>query len=499
MNAGKLMVPLGAGMLSLGVRLALFSYSFDLFGDEVIYVKLGRSVYDGGFPSFPASANEPPTPFFLHGPVFFYLESAWMRLWVNQATLWAQVLQMRTLNILLAAATAVVLVLLVERASGSLWAAGATGLLFAIDPYIIRQNDRVLLETSMMLFVVLGYFVFVHLIDRPATPRNVLRAVGAGVLFGAAILTKDETALLIMLPLAAAFILRWGPSRLLTAIAAGAAVACYGLYLAVVALTPFLFHWPPHTLISGNLRSFWQYKATGISRLLGQVQITGFHHSGSLVARLVSEAGTFATTYLLLALAALFVILVLRRGNEVARVLGLLYLAAAIALSYAVTKGTLEEQELYLLAIPSLIIVPVAVTLLRINRRAVAVAALAVLTALTGFNAATIVQLGTHQDTGYSQLLAYVAKNVPSACRLSPYYVGFLKTPADPATGVRYIVVPWKEVQGGYVTGVTPAQVRALVRGDQRVFSVHSQTYGQIDLYKVLRRQARRRAREMPR
>jgi hypothetical protein len=499
MNARKLIVVLGAGVVSLGIRLALFSYSFDLFGDEVIYVKLGRSVYNGGFPSFPTSANQPPTPFFLHGPLFFYLESAWMRLWFNQTTLWTQVLQMRILNILLAAVTTVVLVLLVERASGSLWAAGATGLLFALDPYIIRQNDRVLLETSMMLFVVLGYFVFVHLIDRPATRRNVLRAVGAGVLFGAAILTKDEAALLIMLPLAAAFILRWGPSRRLTAIAAGAAIGCYALYVAVVALTPFFSHWPPHSLISANLRSFWQYKTSGLSRLLGQVQVTGFHHSGSLVARLVSEAGTFATTYVLLALAALFVTLVLRRGNEVARVLGLLYLAAAIALFYAVTKGTLEEQELYLLAIPSLVIIPVAVTLLRINRRAVAVAALVALTVMAGFNTATIVHLRTHQDTGYSQLLAYTAKNVPAACRFSPYYVGFWQTPADPATGVRYIIVPWKEVQDGYVVGLTPAQARALVRRDQRVFSVHSQTYGQIDLYKVLRQKAPRPAREMPR
>jgi hypothetical protein len=252
-------------------------------------------------------------------------------------------------------------------------------------------------------------------------------------------------------------------------------------------------------LISANLRSFWQYKTSGLSRLLGQVQVTGFHHSGSLVARLVSEAGTFATTYVLLALAALSVILVLRRGNEVARVLGLLYLAAAIALFYAVTKGTLEEQELYLLAIPSLVIIPVAVTLLRINRRAVAVAALVALTAMAGFNVATIVNLRTHQDTGYSQLLAYTAKNVPAACRFSPYYVGFWQTPADPATGVRYIIVPWKEVQDGYVVGLTPTQARALVRGDQRVFSVHSQTYGQIDLYKVLRRKAPGAAREMPR
>src|SRR5579859_4440802 len=127
------------------------------------------------------------------------------------------------------------------------------------------------------------------------------------------------------------------------------------------------------------------YKARGhLAALFAESgQITGFHQSGSLVTRLLSEAGTFATAYVLLVLAALFVILVLRRGNEVARMLGLLYLAAAIALSYAGTKGTLEEQELYLLAIPSVVMSPVAVTLLRINHRAVVVAAVVVLTAQT--------------------------------------------------------------------------------------------------------------------
>ena len=50
---------------------------------------------------------------------------------------------MRTLNSLLAAGTAVVIVLLATRA-GSLWTGAVAGLLFALDPFCIRQNDRVL-------------------------------------------------------------------------------------------------------------------------------------------------------------------------------------------------------------------------------------------------------------------------------------------------------------------------------------------------------------------
>jgi len=42
--------------------------------------------------------------------------------------------------------------LLAARA-GSLRAAATVGLLFALDPFCIRQNDRVLLETSLMLFL----------------------------------------------------------------------------------------------------------------------------------------------------------------------------------------------------------------------------------------------------------------------------------------------------------------------------------------------------------
>ena len=167
-----------AGGVTLVIRLALRTRSFDLFGDEVLYTDLGRSVISGGFPRFDGG------PFFLHGPGFFYLEAGWARLVGNLPSLMDWVYEMRALNALLAGATAVVLVLLATRAS-SLRVGAVAGLLFALDPFCIRQNDRVLLETALMLWVMLGYLVFTSVIGRLPSRRDWPRAVAAGLLSAA--------------------------------------------------------------------------------------------------------------------------------------------------------------------------------------------------------------------------------------------------------------------------------------------------------------------------
>ena len=87
-----------AGIATLIIRLAVHGRSFDLFGDEVIYTDLGRSVLSGGFPRFGG-------PFFLHGPGYFYLEAGWARLAGHPGSLMGWIYEMRTLNGLLAGAT----------------------------------------------------------------------------------------------------------------------------------------------------------------------------------------------------------------------------------------------------------------------------------------------------------------------------------------------------------------------------------------------------------
>ena len=486
-----------AGGMTLLIRLALHGRSFDLFGDEIIYTDIGRSVISGGFPRFGGA------PFFLHGPGFFYLEAGWARLMGHPNSLMGWVYEMRTLNSLLAGGTAVVLVLLATRA-GSLWTGAAVGLLFALDPFCIRQNDRVLLETSMMFWVMLGYLVFTSLIGRLPTRHDWLRAVGAGLLFGCAVLTKDEGALVTLIPLLAAAALRWGPRRALIMLTVGTTVAVYAIYVAVVAA-------------NGQFPSLWEAKTVGIQRMLGMVQASGFHSNagGSLSARLIAEIGYFGTTYLALAVAVPMWVVVIRHGGPLARMLGLLYCAAGGTLAYAVLEGTLEEQELYLLILPSLLIIPVAATLLlgrsRRSRRSAAhsrhgiprptviVGALAL---VLGVNAATSVQWLQQPDDGFAQVLAYMAAHIPAGAKVTDaaigqdgdigqlalggsYDVGLWTEPAARSREhVRYVLVPWAEVNEGY-SYLSPSQVRDLVASGKPLLSFRGRTYSDLVLYQL--------------
>jgi Dolichyl-phosphate-mannose-protein mannosyltransferase len=500
----------GAGALTLLIRLALHGRAFDLFGDEVIYTDLGRSVLSGGFPRFFG------TIFFLHGPGFFYLESAWAQILGSPSNLMSWVYEMRTLNAFLAAATAVALVLLTSRVS-SRRVGIAVGILFALDPFCIRQNDRVLLETAMMMWVVLGYLGYSSLVGLPKSRNAIMRALGAGLLFGCAILTKDEAALLTILPLLAAAVLRWGPRRTFALITIGTTAAVYTCYLTVVAA-------------NGYFDVLWQAKTTGVKRLLGLVQITGFHSSGggSLTARLVAEGGYFLTTYIVLVAGLPALIIVLRRGGQLPRLVGLLHCAAGVTLCYALAFGTLEEQELYLLVIPSLVTVPMAVATLRYGKRARRVSAPwrkkwawprvvlgAAFTLMVGANVVTCIQWARHPDDGFALLLPYMAAHVPPGTAVtvaagspppsqtdggryaleSMYKVGLWTTAAAiRQENLRYVMVEWGPIDEGY-SYLKPPAVRRLVQGDQLVFSFQGRTYGQLDLYKLPSPDGRARAR----
>jgi Dolichyl-phosphate-mannose-protein mannosyltransferase len=481
--------------LTLVIRLALHGNAFDLFGDEVIYADLGRSVINGGFPKFGG-------PFFLHGPAFFYLEAGWAHLFGSPQGLMPLIYEMRMLNALLATVTAVVLVLLATRAA-SLWSGIAAGLLFALDPFCIRQNDRVLLETALLMWVMLGYLVLVSLIGRSPSRGAVARAVLAGLFFGFAVLTKDEGTLLTVLPLLAALVLRWGPDRRLIVITIATIVDVYAAYITVVAG-------------NGHWGQFWQQKTSGIKRMLGVLQTTGFHSKtgGSLSARLFDEATFFGTTYFLLGLAVLAVLVTLRRGGQLQRMLGLLYCAAAVTLAYAIGIGTLEEQELYLLIVPSLLLIPVAATLLGVKARRLGrsvarpfreVLRVWVLTAglvlILVINLSTSVLWFRQPDDGFALLLQYMSVHVPAGTLVgsgtdNPQDIASYALPPRYEVGiwtseaafyqshVRYILVEWGEIDQGYSI-LTPAQVRFFAKGGRVVFSFSGRTYGDLDLYEL--------------
>ncbi|GAA1973344.1 phospholipid carrier-dependent glycosyltransferase [Kitasatospora viridis] len=480
-----------AFLVTAGLRLIRIGSSGDLFIDELIYRQVGHSAAQGGFPQSGGA------PFFLHPPAFFYLEAGWEKLFGYSSDTVTAVYGMRPLNALFAAGTAALIVVLVMRVTRSPLAASVGAALFALDPYAIRQNDRVMLETSLMFWVLAGLLVLLPLIDLPNPRRARGRAVCAGLLFGVALLTKDEAVLLTLLPLALAVLLRLAPRRRLLLLTGAVAIAPYACYVALIAVT-------------GHFGQFWTAKTSGISRLAGLTQSTGFNAQGapSLTGRLAAEATTYGSSYLLLAAGPVALLLLLHRGSRVHRMLSVFYGCSALALGYALAIGTLEEQALYLLLVPTTLLVAVALPVLRGDaashplRRVARVCGAGLLAvALTGSAAAYTYNRVTPDD-GYARLLTYLEANVPAGSPISApdggatagvtswalqgrYPVGdWLTLQQRQQAGAQYLVVPWQVIDQGY-GAAAPADVHALAAQGTLLFSFHGRTYGQLALYRI--------------
>ncbi|MFJ3903923.1 hypothetical protein [Streptomyces sp. NPDC090025] len=474
---------LGAAVLTVTLRLVLVRRAGDVFVDELIYQELGRSAGHGGFPSTSEGL------FFLHPPGFFYLEAGWMRLVGEHQDVIAEVHSLRVLNALLAGVTAALLVVLVARVR-SVPAGAVAGLVFALDQFAIRQNNRVLLETGTMMWVLAGLLVLIPLCRPGASGRDRPRALLGGLLFGLAILTKDHSTLITVLPLLLALLLGWGPPRRLTAVALGGTVVPYAVYVSVVAG-------------SGHFPQFWDEKTYGLRRLLGITQETGFNSPGtpSLAGRLAAELPGYATTYLLLALTPVALVLLLRRREPVYRLLALFHASAIVTLGYALGIGTLEEQALYLLFVPNLVALAVTV---RVPRARPAPRAMMVTVIVAALVAPAVVyarERGTPDD-GFVKLSAYLRAHVPAGSGIvtvdgqktrgvtswalsDRYRLGHWVTPAERAAHrADYLIVPWKVIEQGY--GRSPVnEVRQLTAGARLLFAVRGHTYGTLALYEL--------------
>lgn len=484
----------GVFLLAATLRLVNVGRSADLFVDELIYRQLGVSAGQGGFPSTSEGL------FFLHPPGYFYVEAGWGRLVGTSPDVVSGVYQDRLVNAFLGAATAVLVLLLVSRA-GSRTGGVVAALLFALDPYIIRQNDRVMLDTQTVLFVLAGYLVLLTLAREPLPGRPRLCALAAGLLFGLALLTKDHSALITVLPLLLALLLGWGPPRRLLLITLGAGIVPYALY---VALTGLFGHFPP----------FWYDKSHGAARLVGIVQESGFHAAGtpSLTSRLIDQVTTFASTYALLLLGPVALLVLLRRQDPVLRMLGLFQLCAGLTLTFALAHGTLEEQALYLLIVPTVVALGAALGVAmehfrrpagrRVLRSVLLVALVGFLTATVTFASVSYAKVHTGRDDGYARLRGYMDRHVPvgsaviaadggasggiSSWALRDRYVlGDWVTPeARTRAFARYLVIPWKVIDQGYGT-MEARTARRLAKQGHLVFAFHGRTYGTLALYRL--------------
>jgi 4-amino-4-deoxy-L-arabinose transferase-like glycosyltransferase len=409
-----------AVLIAFGLRAFRLGVSWEISEDEIDYLQISHGVlrtlwvvaWDG-------------SPFYLHPPGLFFLEAAYIKLFGIGGDLISQIHGVRYLNAAIGGLSAGALLWLGRHLAG--WLAGiAAAATFALDPFCIRMNSRNFLEAPTVLWVLLGYGVlFSALAREDRRPVSWRRTVAAGALFGLALLTKEKSVFVTLLPLGICFTLGWALPRAKLAVAGLVALLVYAPYPAI-------------TYAIGDWGTFLDQKSAGVSRLVGLLQITGFNQQGgpSLLDAIVSRLDEFATTYVLLATGALAVgvLLLTGLGRTPARRLLVSWTSSAyVFLAYSMFFGTLEEHFFYYLAVASILITTVTTTLvlrkLRVGggvrwarteqRRRVALeAGAAFLVTLALWSACVWVVVHTVPDNGYQRVVSYVDE-LPEGSRVA--------------------------------------------------------------------------------
>ena len=490
-RASRAGLAVGAGIVVLAVvvRLVAIGHAYDLVQDEVDYVDLGTSLRHGAFPPvFPGSG-----PFLLHPPLFFAASAAWQTL-LQPGGGWFHLLAtVRVLNVVFAAGSAGCLYVLGTRLANR-YAGVAAGLLFALDPYVLRENGRALLETSTLMFVLIGYVVVLRVLqDRARHPVPV--AVAGGLLLGVGIVGKDLAAVLVIPPLALLVVTGWATTRRRSVAALVASFVPYGIYVAALAAV-------------GSLSAFWRQETGGFSRFEGQQKSTGFSKAGSppLSHTLVTQLTSFATTYLLLvaALAATLYLLVVSRRHD-HRLFAAVTVCGGLTVFYALFFGTIEEQFLYFLFVPALLSLAVGVAdgvrrraALRPRRTPAHFLALGLLAVVGCYDLGVWAHIRTSPDNGQQRIAAWFAAHAPhpgiigNDTQVTVYTLqrtGFdavlMGSPAAAAAEhIRYLTVLPTETAGNY-GALSPAQEQFFEAHGRRVFSFHEATYGDVQIYET--------------
>jgi O-antigen/teichoic acid export membrane protein/4-amino-4-deoxy-L-arabinose transferase-like glycosyltransferase len=337
-----LLISGGLAVLALSFRLAGLLRANELFIDEVTYASLAEQIAQG---QIPQSGGD---PFFLHPPASFILNAVVVRIFGLQGDAMELALQLRWANAVLGSLMVVVCYLVARRLAGR-GLALFTGLVMATDPFILKMDGRLMIETPAALATMTGWLLLLLALGRGQGPPRTRYEIAAGLLFGSALVTKDMTLVFTVVPLLAAVVWRrtvsWNSARLVL----------------LAAATPYLFYLA-FISVSGLMVDFVGQKRMGLLRMVGAVQETGFNAApgADLVGRLIELAGQYGTSYLFLAVCPLVGLLAALSTVPDRRLMGLLALVAGLFGMYCVVGGALEEQFAYYVLAVSVVAAPCA-------------------------------------------------------------------------------------------------------------------------------------------
>ena len=461
------------------VRSVGLSRSFDLWVDEMIYAALSNSVSHGHLPTVSGGL------FFLHPPGAFIINGLVIRAFGISGDNMSMVYDLRWVNAVLGALTVGVVFLIVRRVAspGVAW---VCAILMALDPFVLRNNSRVFLETPATIFILGGYLLLLNSLCREGKRLSTWVLILSGLLFGYAIFTKDVLALMTVGPIILAGFWRATlPWRAIRVICSAAAVP-YALYLIYLGTDHVIGQWVTQ-------------KEAGIERMVGLQQSTGFNapNAPSLLSRLVDEITQYGTSYILLLLCPIVAVIAARSRYPSRRLIGICVMSMGAFGIYTALFGTFEEQYGYPVMVASILGIGVAYAELR-DRRPERMAVirtlgviLVVLTATLGIRA----ELTT--DNGFQQVRAWVQLHLPANAHVGVTNdTGQWAFADDPRFGVwpsaasmrqhnaNYILTQSLPTSEGY-GDARPAMLEWLEKNAIAVFHTYGPTNGNTVLWYV--------------
>lgn len=470
------------------------SRSPDTLYDEVVYTRAAQNAVTRGEITWSSR------PVFVHPPLYFLVQGQWLRA-MGKAD--AQLLDafgvVRVLNVAFFAGAVGVTVAIATslmRASARrrVLLGGMTAALAAFDPLLLRFGRLGMIE-PMALFVGL-LTVAVAWWVRHRSWRLVVPLVG--LLGGVALLVKELTIVLLLVPLVFGLLSRAWP--IVRRSVAGLAVAV-GLWLVFPA-------WAASLGLGGR---FFEEKFLTLKRLLGTLQVTGWNRpTVSFIDALATSAGQYLTSYVVLAAgAAVLMWLWLKRSDDRSNFL-IAWLACTYGFAtFTVARGQLNEQ-FFAYVLPGAIVATVlgadaVAASLRptpskhARRRGLVLAPILVVVLLILGGVANWGRLyATGRDDAIRRMVGAVERDVPECAvmnvsgDLQKYLLtlgdqtvtNFGSGPQALSRGVRYFFLNTKDVFARY--GRMSPDLAEWIRANGRLIrDFESHTYWRVQLWQV--------------
>jgi 4-amino-4-deoxy-L-arabinose transferase-like glycosyltransferase len=181
----------GTVLLGLALVIALATHAYNVFRyplyltDEGIYTEQAWSVLREGRLS-------PYTYFYDHAPMAWIVVAGWVGILPDQFNTFGNAINTgRVLMVIVHVASVFLLFEVVRLLSGSLPAAFLAAFVFSVSPLAVYYQRQVLLDNLMVFWVLVGLYILARRDGRVVT------AMGGGVSFGLAMITKENAIFLL--------------------------------------------------------------------------------------------------------------------------------------------------------------------------------------------------------------------------------------------------------------------------------------------------------------